>query len=138
MLRITICLFLLIALVSCDSIKGKNATVDDLVGTSWMLTNIGTLSAQRGVEVTLVFASENSLSGDTGCNSYESDFSLNGESFSVSGLVASSDSCAENIMDQEANFIITLEGAESIKLHGDNLVIHSSDTIFNKLKFTKL
>jgi len=137
MIRITICLFLFISLVSCDSFKGKNATEDDLVGSTWALTNIGSLSAQKGVEVTLVFDSYNTFSGYSGCNNYESGYSLIGENFSVSGITASTDSCAERVMDQEANYIITLEGAESIKLYGDNLVIKSNDTIFNKLKFTK-
>lgn len=137
MIRIIICLFLFTALVSCDSFKGKNATEDDLMGSTWVLTNIGTLTAQRGVEVSLVFDSESTLSGYSGCNSYESDYSLNGESFSISGVTSSTDSCAESVMDQETNFIITLEGAESLKLYGDNLVIKSSDNIFNKLKFAK-
>lgn len=137
MIRIIICLFLFTTLVSCDSFKGKHATEDDLMGSTWVLTNIGSLTAQRGVEVSLVFDSENTLSGYSGCNSYESDYSLDGESFSISGVISSTDSCAESVMDQEANFIITLEGAESLKLYGDNLVIKSSDNIFNKLKFTK-
>jgi len=137
MIRITICLFLFISLVSCDSYKGKNATEEDLIGSTWSLSNIGSLSAQRGVEVTLEFDSDNTFSGYSGCNNYESGYSLIGENFSVSGITASTDSCAERVMDQEANYIITLEGAESIKLYGDNLVIKSNDTIFNKLKFTK-
>jgi len=137
MIRITICLFLFISLVSCDSFKGKNATEENLMGNTWSLTNIGSLSAQKGVEVTLEFDSDNTLSGYSGCNNYESNYSLIGENFSVSGITASTDSCAKSVMDQEANFIITLEGAESIKLYGDNMVIKSNDTIFNKLKFTK-
>ena len=137
MIRITICLFLVISLVSCDSFKGKNATEEDLMGNTWSLTNIGSLSAPKGVEVTLEFDSDNTLSGYSGCNNYESNYSLIGENFSVSGIIASTDSCAESVMDQEANFIIALEGAESIKLYGDNMVIKSNDTIFNKLKFTK-
>ena len=137
MIRITICLFLFLSLVSCDSFKGKNATEEDLIGSTWALTNIGSLSAQKGVEVTLVFDSDNTFSGYSGCNNYESGYSLIGENFSVSGITASTDSCAESVMNQEVNYIITLEGAESIKLYGDNLVIKSNDTIFNKLKFTK-
>ena len=137
MIRITICLFLFISLVSCDSYKGKNATEEDLVGSTWSLSNIGSLSAQRGVEVTLEFDSDNTFSGYSGCNNYELGYSLIGENFSVSGITASTDSCAESVMNQEVNYIITLEGAESIKLYGDNLVIKSNDTIFNKLKFTK-
>ncbi len=132
-----ICAFLLISFVSCDSFIGKNATEEDLMGSTWVLTNIGSLSAQKSVEVTLVFDSEDSLSGYTGCNSYESNYSLSGDSFSVSGIVSSDDSCAESIMDQEANFIISLEGAESMQIFGDNLVIKSSDIVLNKLKFTK-
>jgi len=137
MIRITICVFLLVSLVSCNSFKGKNVTGEDLIGSSWSLTHLGSLSAQKGMDVTLMFDSENKLSGFSGCNSYESDYTLSGETFSVSGITESTDSCAESIMDQEANFIISLEGAESIKLYGDNLVIISNDTIFNKLKFTK-
>jgi len=137
MIRITLCLFLFVSLVSCDSFIGKNASKDDLTGSTWVLTNIGTLSAQKGVESTLVFDSDSTLSGFSGCNSYDSDYSLDGEDFSVSGVTSSTDSCAESVMDQEANFIITLESAVSVKLYGDNLVIKSNDNIFNKLKFTK-
>jgi len=137
MIRITFCLFLFISSVSCNSFTGKEVTEDDLVGSTWSLTNIGSLSAQRGVDVTLVFDSENTLSGFSGCNSYESNYSLIGENFSVSGITETTDSCAESVMDQEANFIISLEDSESIKLYGDNLVIKSNDLIFNKLKFTK-
>ena len=137
MIRIAFCIFLLLSLSSCDSFKGKNATVDDLIGTTWSLTKIGSISALRGVDVTLVFDSEDTLSGFSGCNSYESDYSLNGENFNVSGVISSTDSCAENVMDQEANYIIAFEGAETIKLYGDNLVVTTSDSIFNKLKFTK-
>jgi putative lipoprotein len=107
------------------------------VGSAVVATNVGGVPAQKGVNVTLEFDSENTLSGYTGCNSFDSDYRLSGENFTVSGITSSSDSCAENVMDQESNFIITLEGAESIKLYGDNLVINSNDAIFNKLKFTK-
>ena len=137
MIRIIFCLFLIFSLTSCDSFKGKNATHDDLVGTTWQLTKVGSISALRGVDVTLIFNTEDTLSGISGCNNYESDYSLNGESFSISGVVTSTDSCAENVMDQETNYIIALEGAETLKLYGDNLVVTSSDSIFNKLKFTK-
>ena len=137
MKKILLSLLLTVVFVSCDSFTGKNATEDDLIGETWVLTNIASLSALRGVEVTLVFDSESSLSGYTGCNSYESGYSLDGDSFSVYGVTSSDDSCAENVMDQEANYIITLEGAESIQIFGDNLVIKSGDAILNKLKFTK-
>lgn len=130
-------LFILVSvfLASCGTFKGKDPEIGDLMGKTWILTNIGSLSVQRGIEVTLIFSSESELSGFAGCNEYSSDYNLNGGSFTVSGISTSSDSCAERVMDQEANFIITLEGAESIRLHGSNLVIHSNE-IFQKLKFT--
>lgn len=137
MIKIVFSLALILSFISCDSFTGKNATEDDLVGYTWVLTNIGSLKAQRGVEVTLVFDSDSNLSGYTGCNSYDSGYSINGESFSVYGITSSDDSCSENVMDQEANYIITLEGAESIQIFGDNLVIKSSDAILNKLKFAR-
>ncbi len=136
MLKIILSSILFVSLISCDSFTAKNPTDKDLMGMTWVLTNIGNRFTQKGVEVTLVFDNETELSGFAGCNYYNSDYSLSGENFSVWGITSSTDSCSETIMDQEANFIITFEGAESIKLYGDNLVINSNE-IYRKLKFSK-
>ena len=135
MKKILLFVIAVLPLLSCGSFTPKDPEVEDLMGKTWILTNIGSIPAQKGVEVSLVFVSENELSGYTGCNEYNSDYSFNAGSFSVSGITASTDSCAESVMDQEANYIITLEGAESVKLYGKNLVINSNE-IFQKLKFS--
>ena len=136
MIRIILSSIMFVSLISCDSFTAKNPTNEDLMGKTWVLTKIGNLSTQKGVEVTLVFDNETELSGFSGCNYYNSDYSLSGENFSVSGIISSTDSCSDTIMDREANFIITFEGAESIKLYGDNPVINSNE-FYQKLKFSK-
>ena len=120
---------------SCGSFKEKDPTIENLTGKVWVLTNIGGLSASKGVKTTLEFSEDNQISGNAGCNQYFGSFELNEVSFTVSGIGSTRRMCPENVMTQEQNYIITLEGANSIKMFGGNLVVYS-DEVFQKLKFT--
>ena len=135
MTRLILFSILLFSVFSCGSFKEKTPTMDDLIGGTWVLTNIGSLSTSKDVQTTITFGEDNQISGSTGCNRYFGSFELNEGSFSVSGIGSTRKMCPEKAMTQEQNFILTLEGANSIKMFGDNLVIYS-DEIFQKLKFS--
>ena len=135
MIRFILISFLALSVFSCGSFKEKTPTVDNLVGKTWVLTNIGSLSTSRDVQTTLEFSEDNQLSGSGGCNRYFGSYELNEGSFSVSGIGSTRKMCPENAMTQEQNYILTLEGANAIKMFGDNLVIYSGE-VFQKLKFS--
>ena len=135
MTRFIVCSFLLLAVLSCGFFEEKDPTVEYLTGKVWVLRNIGSLPAVKGFKTTIAFSEDNQISGNAGCNQYFGSYELSEESFNVSGIGSTKKMCPENIMTQEDNFLITLEGANSVKLFGDNLVIYS-DEVFQKLKFS--
>ena len=134
MIRLILSSFLIATIFSCGSFTEKTPTVDDLAGKTWVLTNIGNLSASKEVKTTIQFSEDNQVSGNAGCNSYFGSYELVDGSFTVSAIGSTKKMCPENVMSQEDNFIVTLDGANSIKMFGDNLVIYS-DEVYQKLKF---
>ncbi|MGI9533706.1 MAG: META domain-containing protein [Thermodesulfobacteriota bacterium] len=135
MIRLILFSVLILSVFSCSSFTEKTPTVDDISGKTWVLTYIGSLVASKEVKTTIEFSQDNQISGNAGCNSYFGSYELVDGSFTVSAIGSTKKMCPENIMTQEDNFLITLDGAISAKMFGDNLVIYS-DEIFQKLKFT--
>jgi len=126
---------LIAAVFSCGSFREKDPTVEHLSGKIWVLKNIGNLPADRDVQTTLSFNEDNQISGNAGCNQYFGTYEMSEGSFTVSGIGSTKKMCPENVMTQEDNFIFTLEGANSLKMFGENLVIYS-DEAYQKLKFS--
>lgn len=135
MIRFVLFSFLICTIFSCGYFKEKEPSIEYLAGKVWVLTSIGNIPVTRDAKTTIAFSENNQISGNAGCNQYFGTFDLSEGSFSVSGIGSTRKMCPENVMTQEQNYLITLEGANSIKLFGDNLVINS-DEVFQKLKFT--
>jgi heat shock protein HslJ len=92
--------------------------------TSWQLELLGTKPAIQKRKVTLVFQANNRLGGEAGCNSYGATYSLNGDQLILSEIVSTLMACVEpEIMEQEQQFLASLEQASSYKLEGNHLII---------------
>ena len=136
MIRYALLAVAVIIIYSCGSFEGKPPTYEDLSGKEWLLTKMGSYSINKDIATTLKFAYEDQVIGNAGCNDYEGYFRIGEDgSLSISDVSSTRKMCGQHVMDQEDNYLLTLEGATSVKLHGDNLVI-MSDELFQRLKFT--
>jgi heat shock protein HslJ len=93
-------------------------------GTTWqlkfMLANEMMQQIIPGTEITAVFTADN-MSGSSGCNTYEAGYTRDDESFAISDLTATTESCAEpaGVQEQELSYLAYLEiGRELVQAGG--------------------
>ena len=109
---------------------GSGDTVN-LDGTEWALASLNGSSPIGEANFTLVF-SEGRVSGKSGCNSYFSDYTRDGESLSISVLGSTLMACIgpAGLMDQETEYQSVLANVDSFSVEGNQLRLETSDGLF--------
>ena len=82
------------------------AQSQDLAGTSWEV--IGYNNGKQAVTsvlldstITLDFAADGSLSGNSGCNTYNGSYTVTGDQITIGPLASTRMACSQELMDQE-------------------------------------
>jgi heat shock protein HslJ len=95
-------------------------------------------SPLAGTTITASFLTEGRLSGSAGCNQYTTSYELDGELLSIGPAASTRMFCSEpeGVMEQEANYLQTLEKAASYQITGDQLTLLDADglqlLVFNR------
>jgi heat shock protein HslJ len=80
-----------------------------------------------GTDLTADFAADGTLSGNTGCNSFRGDYTLEGKKLHVGPLTATKDACpTKEASEQEAGYLAALESAIRIEQAGPELTLLNS------------
>lgn len=108
----------------------------DLAGTSWKLTSMQGNPLVQESQITLEFTEPGQLGGNAGCNQYFASYELHGVEFSITGPIGSTMmACEEVFMNQESDFLQTLEQMQYFQLSENTLLLVSADGLF--LSFEK-
>jgi heat shock protein HslJ len=103
-----------------------------LTGTEWQLNSFITgetaegaaSSLIAGTTITLLFNEEGSMGGHGGCNSYGSQYQVDGETITISDLVSTLMACeAEGVTEQETTYLSALGTVETFAIEGNQLTI---------------
>ncbi|MDY7104190.1 MAG: META domain-containing protein [Actinomycetota bacterium] len=106
-----------------------------LEGTAWQLDTFldagpdgAASSTIADVEVTLV-VEDGRVSGDTGCNDYGGDVTIDGDTFTVGQLEQTEMACTEppGVMDQEARYLERLGATTTWVIEGERLTLTAGD-----------
>jgi len=86
-------------------------------------------SPVRGTTITARFADDGTLTGSSGCNTYQTAFSLGRGSIEIEPPAATQKACAEpeGVMDQEAAYLGALPTAVGYRVDGGSLTLLSAD-----------
>jgi heat shock protein HslJ len=77
-----------------------------------------------GTDLTADFSADGTISGNTGCNSFRGDYTLDGEKLHVGPLTAAKDACpSKEASRQEAGYLAALESAVRIEQAGPELTL---------------
>ena len=112
-------------LTSC----GAGAEIDDpLEGTSWDLLYYRKSSLIDGTSITATFE-EGVMRGSAGCNSYNAEYEVKGDSFSIEVVASTLMACMEpeGAMDQEQFFLGFLTEADSFEITDERLILSRPD-----------
>lgn len=104
-----------------------------LTRTQWEATAItngqqGVVNVLDGTTLTALFEIEDDrLSGNTGCNTYTTTFSRDGDEITIEPAALTLMACDEPIMDQESQFMQALEQAATFELGHETLYLRGED-----------
>jgi len=109
----------------------------DLEDTKWVLQSYGETGNLTDVlastEITAEFvSSEGTVKGSAGCNSYFGSYEVKGSKLSIPGPIGATEMYCmepEGVMDQEQEYLNTLQLAESYEIDGDELIINCGSQI---------
>jgi heat shock protein HslJ len=82
-----------------------------------------------GTKLTATFADDGTLTGSSGCNTYQTAFTLGRGSIEIEPPAATQMACAEpkGVMDQEAAYLAALPTAVGYRVDGGSLTLVSAD-----------
>jgi heat shock protein HslJ len=91
----------------------------DLLGTAWLVEQVGGRDSAQGVRSTLEFAQSGQVGGTTGCNQYFGPVSLEGDAIAFGNLASTRKMCPQAEMDQEQRLLQALAAAQRLMLSDD-------------------
>ena len=129
MLRRTLLTIAVFSVLSLPAIADGEG-VDDLVGTSWKLTQLEGQPVSEAVNSTLVISAD-SVGGNGGCNTYGGDLAETPAGIDISQVFSTMMAC--DGLDQEQAFFAALEAADAFTLVDSNLHLLGNGTVLAEL-----
>jgi heat shock protein HslJ len=78
--------------------------------------------------ITASFGTDGKLSGQSGCNTYKADYTVDGEKISIGPAMTTRMFCAgEGVMEQEMAYLQALERAATYKIEGETLTLFDAE-----------
>jgi putative lipoprotein len=95
-----------------------------LVGSSWLLEDLGGRDVIDRVAATLTFPEPGQVAGNGSCNEFTGTVTFNGDAISFSVSASTRMECVPNVVDQEAGYLKALRDAERFEQDELFLTIH--------------
>jgi heat shock protein HslJ len=112
------------------------AAPPSLLGTKWLLEDLGGTGVLARVQATLEFPDAGKAGGSGSCNRYFGSVEIGDESISFGPLAATRMACDEAVNTQESKFLKALQDAERYTIDGSVLRIHCKG-MDQPLRFTR-
>ena len=103
------------------SASGNVSSGTTLAGTSWTVTTVGGTTTIANAQPTIVFGTDGSISGTSGCNTYSGTFGTDGDKITIGHLASTMMACEPDRNAQEQAFTTALQGATHWKIDSGTL-----------------
>lgn len=103
-----------------------------LVGPEWRVTGVnngrgGLASVAPDATLTATFASDGSVSGNTGCNQFRGGYTVDGAALHVGELISTRRACISDALSaQEQQYLTALRAATTYRLDGNQLTLRDA------------
>ena len=94
------------------------ASAEQLAGSGWRPTEIGSIEVPTGSQMILHFDGEGKVVGHSGCNRFFGTYNLTGNRIEIGALGATRMACPEPVMEREFRFLQALEDARRLVRDG--------------------
>jgi heat shock protein HslJ len=108
------------------------AQSQDLAGTSWEVIGYNNgkqavTSVLAGTTLTAEFGKDGSLTGNSGCNTYNGTYTVTGDQIEIGPLATTRMACPQEIMDQETLYLAALQTAATYRVEGSGMELRTKD-----------
>lgn len=98
----------------------------ELAGTSWTVTGVNNgRDAVQGTSLTealtLEFGTDNTVSGNSGCNTFTGTYTQDGEEIAITDVGSTMKACDEDVATLEQQYQTALQAATTVRLSGTTL-----------------
>jgi heat shock protein HslJ len=80
-----------------------------------------------GTTITAVFDTDDAVSGNAGCNTFNAGFSTDGDEITIEQPAVTMMACDQPVMDQETQFLQALTQAVTFELGDETLILRDAD-----------
>ncbi|MGE5375849.1 MAG: META domain-containing protein [Bacteroidota bacterium] len=115
-------------------IASYKATSQDLAGTSWQVIGYNNgkqavVSILAGTQMDIQFGKDGTVSGESGCNTYNGPYTVNGNQIKIGPLASTMMACSDpaGIMDQEQQYLAALGTAATYQVENNVLELRTAD-----------
>jgi heat shock protein HslJ len=115
----------------------QGVPMPDLIGTKWLLEDLGGSGVIDNAQATLEFPKPGEVAGMGSCNHFFGLVEIKVGRVSFDKMASTQMQCADAVSDQEQRYLAALAGAERISVEGPYLFIHSKG-LDKPLRFTQL
>ena len=133
--------WLALALQGCAGSGAKNTaagiTPEKLVGSQWLLEDLGGAGVLDRVQATLAFPQPGQVAGNASCNRFSGPIIDNGGVLKVGPLASTRMGCAPAVNAQETRYLAALEGVERIATEGVYLLVYTKAAT-KPLRYTRI
>lgn len=117
--------------------KVEGITPEKLVGSQWLLEDLGGAGVLDRVQATLAFPQPGQVAGNASCNRFSGSITDNGGLLKVGPLGSTRMGCAPAVNAQETKYLAALEGVERIATEGAYLLVYTR-ALPKPLRYTRL
>jgi heat shock protein HslJ len=122
-------LILSLAISACSAQRSEEPAAS-LIG-AWKLTSYGPASsptpAAEDTEAGLTFNEDGTVAGNSGCNGFGGNYTVEGAQVTFSEIVSTLIACEEPLMSQEEAVLKVLTDATTYQIEGNTLTLTNDD-----------
>jgi heat shock protein HslJ len=115
----------------------KPVTSQELLGTEWLLEDLGGAVVLEGVQATLAFPEPGRVAGKGLCNRFMGSVEFEDGAVRFGKLATTMMACPPHLMQQEASYLKALENAERATMEAAQLVVYSKGAE-KPMRFTRM
>ena len=121
--------YLTLFVVAASILAACSGNASTSLAGDWKLVSYGSSSnptpADANTETSLTFGSDGKFSGNVGCNSFGSDYEVDGNTITFGPITSTLMACADPIMQQEGEVFNVFTKSAAFKIDGDILTVTS-------------
>lgn len=118
-------LILLVSLAGCGGDGGGDAS--DIQNTPWALVSGAEITLSGGIVPSVAFLDGGKASGNSGCNRFMTDYTLDGDSLSFGQIAGTMMACQPPADEIEKAYLAALEKVASWEVDSEQLVLSDAD-----------